>query len=117
MATYRLPKTKKTLRIPEYDPPCMTPGQINKALDRLMAVRSRVTSEFIAADRGDERPSEIRTKTDPLALVHRAVEAAWDNVMHEVHYRAGPHVSWMPSGRGFGPRRACVTPLGRARRR
>ena len=94
----KLPKTDNV--------PCMTPGQINKALDRVDKISSALTDEFIAAGRGTERPSETRTKTDPLAQRHHQVRDAYSTLRNEIDRRYGPGApSRLP--RGFGPLSNC----------
>jgi hypothetical protein len=86
------------------EPATMTAGEVNKELDRLRAESSQITQEFIAAGRGNERPSEYLKKTDPLSV--RAKESAdrMQAVRDEVRLRYGTDVSTLPTGRRFGPR-------------
>jgi hypothetical protein len=91
--------------ISSIDPATMTAGKINAELDRLDALSSTVTQEFIATGRGHERPSDWEHKTDPLSLRSRAVSDRYRELRSEIEYRAGPKYTRMPTGRGFGPRK------------
>ena len=96
----KLPDTSKVA--------CMTASQINKALDRIDKIRSKITDEFIATGRGHELPSETRHKTDPLALRSLEVQEAQWQFQREIERRYGPKAPHrLPSGRGFGPREKC----------
>lgn len=86
------------------DPKAMTPGQINRELDRLDKESSKITDQLIAAGRGSERPSETRTKTDPLATEWKRVADRQYELHSEIKARYGQSISRLPTGRGFGPR-------------
>lgn len=87
------------------DPAAMTASEINKALDRLDARRSRNTDAFIAAGRGHERPNEYLQKSDPLSTEARLIFDEQSALRHEIAMRYGPGApSRLPTGRGFGPR-------------
>ncbi len=87
-------------------PATMTAGEINRELDKLDKLSSKITDEFIEAGRGYERPSETRTKNDPLALRWSAVADRQAALRNEKEIRMGPgthNLRAMP--REFGPRR------------
>lgn len=86
------------------DPAEMSAAQINKELDKLDALDSALTSDFIAAGRGHEKPSEYLRADDPLARRARALFERRSALRREVESRAGPGMRRLP--RGFGPRRA-----------
>lgn len=80
----------------------MTAGEINKALDKLDAVSSRITDELIEAGRGYETYEETYRKTDPLAEKYKAASDARSTLRREVERRYGPGApSRLP--KGFGP--------------
>lgn len=68
----------------------LTPSEINRRLDRLDKLSSKLTDEFIAAGRGHEKPSETFTKTDPLAERSKQVWAEQDVLRREISRRYGP---------------------------
>jgi hypothetical protein len=68
----------------------LTPSEINRRLDRLDKLSSKLTDEFIAAGRGHELPSETFKKTDPLAERKRRVWADSDALHREISRRYGP---------------------------
>lgn len=81
------------------DPALMTASEINRELDRLDARRSRNTDAFIAAGRGEERPSEYLTKDDPLSLEARAIYDRSGALRREIERRYGPGApSRLPRG-------------------
>lgn len=80
----------------------MTAGEINKALNRIDAQGSQITAAFIAAGRGDERPSEYLSKTDALSQKALANYQARMALRNEMERRYGPGTpSRLP--KGFGP--------------
>ncbi len=88
------------------DPATMTAAAINKALDKIDALRSQLGTEFIEAGRGHERPSETATKTDPLATRANELFRQYMILEREIAARYGPGApSRLPTGRGFGPRK------------
>jgi hypothetical protein len=110
-ATVRQPKAPK-------DPATMTASQINKELDAISEKQGNLTTEFIEAGRGNETPSEYLKKDDPLAARARELFSRASDLRSEVRMRAGPDMSRLPSGRGFGPRVAAESsPAQRSRRR
>jgi len=79
----------------------MSASEINKWLDALDDEASKITDEFIAAGRGNERPSETMRMSDPLAV--RYVQNLNDRTMFrdEIARRYGPGApSRLPTGRG-----------------
>lgn len=68
----------------------LTPSEINRRLDRLDKLSSKLTDEFIAAGRGHEKPSETFTKTDPLAERKKRVWEEGDALHREISRRYGP---------------------------
>ena len=91
-----------TVANPPKPVPEMSASEINRALDKLGAVDSKLTREMIAAGRGNERPSEYLQMTDPLAMKLRAVSEQRLELQREVLSRYGPGApSRLPPG--FGP--------------
>jgi hypothetical protein len=77
----------------------MTASQINKEMDKLSALDSKLTDEFIAAGRGHERAFDIMKQTDTLSMRYRAiVERKWD-LLNELERRWGPGMHKAPVGR------------------
>jgi hypothetical protein len=68
----------------------MTPSEINRRLDRLDKMSSKLSREFIDAGRGYEKPSETRTKNDPLAERYNRLAAEQDELHAEIARRYGP---------------------------
>ena len=82
----------------------MKAHEINSELSRLDKVSSKATREMIDTGRGYEKPSETRTKTDPLANHINAVNDRSAALRNEVTRRMGPsNNGHFPPGRGFGP--------------
>lgn len=80
-------------------PAQMTAGQINKELDRLDKLSSKLTDEFIAAGRGYERPSETWKLNDPLAERYKQISSAYSDLRSEISRRYGPGApSRLPRG-------------------
>src|SRR5262245_1696178 len=97
-------KAPKLPKASAKEPTTMTAGEINKALDKLDAQDSALTQEFIDAGRGNERPSDIRKKTDPLATRYKALQEQRSKFRIEIELRYGPGApSRLP--KGFGPRK------------
>ena len=85
------------------DPAGMKAHEINSELSRLDKVSSKATREMIDTGRGYEKPSETRTKTDPLANHINAVNDRSAALRNEVTRRMGPsNNGHFPPGRGFG---------------
>jgi hypothetical protein len=81
------------------DPATMTPAQLNRELDALDRRRSRNTDAFIAAGRGEERPSEYLTKSDPLSREAREIFDRSSALRAEIERRYGPGApSRLPRG-------------------
>ena len=81
------------------DPATMTPAQINRELDALDARRDRNTDAFIAAGRGEERPSEYLRKDDALSREARAIFDRSNALRAEIERRYGPGApSRLPRG-------------------
>lgn len=80
----------------------MTAGEINRELDKLDKVFSKLNDTFIAVGRGNERPSELQGKTDPLSLAMLDAFAKNRELQIEIELRYGSRVHRLP--RGFGPR-------------
>lgn len=83
----------------------MTPGEINRELDRLDKERTKLSDEMIAAGRGDETAEETARLDDPLARRWNRVADRQRDLHAEIVRRAGPGNYRMPTGRMFGPRR------------
>lgn len=80
-------------------PEFMTPGEINKELDRLDRQASKVCDQFIAAGRGHERPSEYLKKDDPLSLEAKRISDRQHQLRVEIARRYGPGApSRLPRG-------------------
>ena len=81
------------------DPAEMTPAQINRELDALDRRRDRNTDAFIAAGRGEERPSEFLSKDDPLSREARSIYDRCYDLRAEIERRYGPGApSRLPRG-------------------
>ena len=81
------------------DPSTMTPGQINRELDALDRRRDRNTEAFIAAGRGEERPSDYLGKDDALSMEARAIYDRRCDLRREIERRYGPGApSRLPRG-------------------
>lgn len=83
-------RQRRGLRGADEDFSTLTPGEINRRLDRLDKLSSKLTREFIDAGRGYEKPSETRTKTDPLAERYKAWSREHDALHAEISRRYGP---------------------------
>lgn len=92
-------------------PSLMSAGELNKALDKVDALVSKLTQEFIDAGRGHERPSEYLKMNDPLANRAKDLFNQRSALAMERDMRYGPGApSRLPSGRGFGPRKQNPSP-------
>lgn len=81
------------------DPADLTPAQINRELDALDRRRSRNTDAFIAAGRGEERPSEYLGKDDQLSREAREIFERQSALRSEIERRYGPGApSRLPRG-------------------
>ena len=107
-----LPVVKATIRArtgielhgadgPALDVASMTAGQINAALDKFDRQSSRLNAKFIAAGRGNERPSDWRSQNDPLAVEWRKLSDALYALRTEVRRRYGSDIHRLPPR--FGP--------------
>lgn len=74
------------------DPAIMTGGQINKSLDKLSLESSKINDKFISSGRGQEKPSEILTKSDSLSLAYRLNNEKMNALRNEMERRYGPGV-------------------------
>lgn len=74
----------------------MSATEIQKAYDAASAKISAMCDEFISAGRGHERPVDIRKMTDPLAMSHNAIYAAFDAIVSERDDRKRYHGSLKP---------------------
>ena len=84
----------------------MTAGEINREIEKLGALSSKINDELIAAGRGHERSSETHKMSDPIALRWRAASDRRRALAIEKELRMGPGnhlILSMP--REFGPRR------------
>lgn len=89
----------------EVTPETMTPGTINKELDKLDAQISKLNSQLIDAGRGTEKLSEVVTKTDPLSVAMKDNLDRARALRDEIAARYGPGApSRLPLKKGFGPR-------------
>jgi hypothetical protein len=74
----------------------MTANQINKELDKLDAISSAITDEFISANRGHETSFQIMKQTDPLSVRYREnVEKRWE-LLNEIARLWGPGMHRAP---------------------
>ena len=81
------------------DPASMTPAQLNRELDALDARRSRNTDAFIAAGRGEERPSDYLGKDDALSREATEIYGRSCDLRREIERRYGPGApSRLPRG-------------------
>ncbi len=78
-------------------------ARINTRLDRLDAARADLCKALIAEGRGSETASETCRKTDALSLRWVAVTNEAGDLRFEVERRAGPAMTRLPRGRGYGP--------------
>jgi hypothetical protein len=85
------------------NPAEMAGAAINKELDKLYNLRSRLTEIFISVGRGEEHSDETAKKTDELSVAWNAMVDRQHALAWEVERRAGPGMSRLP--RGYGPRR------------
>lgn len=73
----------------------MTASEIEKAYNKAHQASSDNCREFINAGRGNERGSDIRTKTDPLALeyirANDVLDAINDEIAARKRYHGGKH--------------------------
>ena len=97
-------------KISSIDPTTMTAGQINKELDKLDAQDSQLGQLMlmlmIDSERGYERPSDYRDKTDALSVELRRLADRRMALHIERDLRYGPGAPpRLPLGRGFGPRK------------
>lgn len=77
----------------------MLAGEINRELDRLDERSSKNTADFIAAGRGNERPSEYLKKDDPLSREALAIFERRHDLRAEIARRYGPGApSRLPKG-------------------
>jgi hypothetical protein len=74
----------------------MTGTQINKELDKLSILDSKLTDEFIAAGRGHERAFDIMKQSDPLSLRFRALVDQRLTLKAEIHRLYGPDMNRAP---------------------
>lgn len=72
------------------DPAQMGGAAINRELEKIRQLESKLTNKFIAAGRGNERPSEYLTKSDTLALEARALFDRKSALLYEAKRRYGP---------------------------
>ncbi len=71
----------------------MTESQLRKALEKVGAQGEAICSEFIAAGRGFELPSQTRLLADPLALRWRANATLQSELRNEAERRKTWHGS------------------------
>lgn len=77
-------------RVSERPAADLTPGQIERELVRLSKQESLVTRMLIDRGRGDERPSETRTKTDELSNLANSLMDRRAELNQEMERRWGP---------------------------
>lgn len=87
------------------DPAYMTGSAITREQAKIATYSSKICTLFIEAGRGHEKPSETWKKTDPLALLWRAVTDRADALRSEVQQRVGPGHYSLPHGVGRSPRK------------
>lgn len=81
---------RRGLRGADGDLSSLTPSEINRRLDRLDKLGSKVTDKFIAAGRGHETPNETFRMTDPLALEYQRIANERMDLHNEISRRYGP---------------------------
>jgi len=80
-----------------------TPTELAKKWTALQKRRNRNTEAFIAAGRGDERPSEYLRKKDPLSLEALSIFDDATALESEARKYAGPHYrEVLERGAGWG---------------
>jgi len=88
------------ISISSKDVSAMRNSEINKELGKIEKQNSQLMSEFIAAGRGNEKPSEYLVKNDPLALRARALYDRRYELRNEISRRYGPNApSRLPTRR------------------
>lgn len=68
----------------------LTPAEIRRKYEALSKRKRKNTDDFIAAGRGDERPSEYLRKNDPLSVEARRIFDAMHDLEQEARKYAGP---------------------------
>jgi hypothetical protein len=98
-------KPKRTKREPKTvkHPREMQAGEINAEIAKLRAKSAKITTAFIDAGRGEERPSDYAKMTDPLSLAANTVSERQRLLYNEIERRMGPGVKRYVLPRGFGP--------------
>jgi len=91
------------------DPKTMTAGKINTELDFLDRYMSLNTDDFIQAGRGNERPSDYLSKTDPLSMRARELRDRYSALRQEIEARYGPNAPHRLPPK-FGPREQPAPP-------
>lgn len=76
--------------------PTLSAAQLTRAIAKHDVISSEICSEFIAAGRGRELPSETRKLSDPLALKWRANTETLSNLHAEREARMTWHGSIKP---------------------
>ena len=83
----------------------MSAAAINRELDKLDKIRSKLGDEMIATGRGHETWSEKMSKnpatSDDLTIAYQVVSARAGDLRRQVERRAGPGMKRLP--KGFGP--------------
>lgn len=67
-----------------------TPAELKKKYAAARKARDRITEEFIADGRGQERPSDYRMKTDSLSKRANANDALMSELRFEAEKYVGP---------------------------
>lgn len=84
----------------------MTAGEINKALDRASAERTKLDDALIAAGRGHERVLETYEKDDPLSIKFRANVDRHRALRREIERRYGP--ADLEEALAYARERSCI---------
>jgi hypothetical protein len=74
----------------------LSAAQLEAAINKAQGKSSAITSKMIAAGRGRERPSEIRTMSDPLAKEYMAQADIMEALYAEKDARSIYHGSMKP---------------------
>lgn len=84
------------MRLSSKDPATMTPGQINKEVEKIEDAGSKINREMLAAGRGNERYSDTQAildgpNPDPLTVEWGRIESRRLMLKQEIRSRAGPN--------------------------
>lgn len=81
----------------------MSATQINKELDILDILSSKITDELIENGRGEEKYQETLKKTDPIAIRFIEIHNRSYKLRDEIEKRYGQRIRRLPLRKFFGP--------------